>query len=70
LVQAWRQSGGLKEEELYHGFVEGHQNEFELFRMFFGQTSTLIPSMHHKITEHGKLYMKTNQLQTEKLWLN
>jgi hypothetical protein len=73
-VSFWYKLGGRVEvwrrRNFYHGFVEGHQYEFESFRMFFGQTSTLIPSMHHKITEYGKFYMKTNQLRTEKLWLN
>ena len=32
------------------------------YRMFFGQTSTLPPSMHQKLSKHGRYRMKNNDL--------
>ena len=32
------------------------------YRIFFIQTSTLTPSMHQKLTKHGKFCMQNNQL--------
>ena len=37
------------------------------YGMPFVQTSTLTPSMHPKLTEHGKLCMRNNQLPTKTL---
>ena len=42
------------------------QNEAS-YGMSFIQTSTLTPSMHPKLTEHGKLCMRNNQLPTKTL---
>ena len=36
------------------------------YRMFFVQTSTLPPSMHQKISEHGKYCLQNNQLSTQR----
>jgi hypothetical protein len=33
--------------------------------MFFVQTSTLPPRMHHKLTKHGRFYKQNNQLPTK-----
>ena len=37
------------------------------YRMFFVQTSATTPSMHQKLTEHGKYYTQNNQLLTKTL---
>jgi hypothetical protein len=34
------------------------------FKMFFVQTSTLPPSMHKRLTKHGRCRMRNNQLLT------
>jgi hypothetical protein len=33
--------------------------------MFYLQTSTLPPRMHHKLTKHGRFCKQNNQLPTE-----
>jgi hypothetical protein len=35
------------------------------YRMFFVQTSTLPPRMHHKLTKHGRFFKQINQLPTK-----
>jgi hypothetical protein len=35
------------------------------YRMFFVQTSTLPPRMHHKLTKHGRFCKQNNQLPTK-----
>jgi hypothetical protein len=35
------------------------------YRMFFVQTSTLPPWMHHKLTKHGRFCKQNNQLPTK-----
>ena len=35
------------------------------YRMLFVQTSTLPPSMHQKLTKHGKFCKQNNQLPTK-----
>ena len=35
------------------------------YRMFYLQTSTLPPRMHHKLTKHGRFCMQNNQLPTK-----
>jgi hypothetical protein len=35
------------------------------YRMFFIQTSTLPPCMHHKLTKHGRFCKQNNQLPTK-----
>jgi hypothetical protein len=35
------------------------------YRMSFVQNSTLPPSMHHKLTKHGKFCKQNNQLPTK-----
>jgi hypothetical protein len=35
------------------------------YRMFFVQTSTLPPRMHHKFTKHGRFCKRNNQLPTK-----
>jgi hypothetical protein len=35
------------------------------YRMFYLQTSTLPPRMHHKLTKHGRLCKQNNQLPTK-----
>ena len=35
------------------------------YRMFYVQTSTLPPRMHHKLTKHGRFCEQNNQLPTK-----
>jgi hypothetical protein len=35
------------------------------YRMFYVQTSTLPPRMHHKLTKHGRFCKQNNQLPTK-----
>jgi hypothetical protein len=35
------------------------------YRMFYIQTSTSPPRMHHKLTKHGKFCKQNNQLPTK-----
>jgi hypothetical protein len=35
------------------------------YKMFFVQTSTLPPRMHHKLTKHGRFCKQNNQLPTK-----
>jgi hypothetical protein len=35
------------------------------YRMFYLQTSTLPPRMHHKLTKHGRFCKQNNQLPTK-----
>ena len=37
--------------------------------MFFAQTSTLPPSMHHKLAEHAKVLCANQPTRNEKLYL-